>query len=209
MNAKFLSINGVLMKSIVLATHNRDKIREFKSKLGSSIELKTLEDYPDLPDVIEDGDTLEYNAFKKAREIHEYTGLPTVADDTGLEVDALNGAPGVYSSRFAGEDVTYQDNVLKLLKELKGIKTEHRSARFRTKIAFVDTNESWCVEGSVEGRILEEQRGEDGFGYDPVFYYEQLGKTFSELDLKAKNKISHRAKAIEAFIGKMKELQHI
>ena len=197
------------MKTIVLATHNKDKIREFKSKLGSSIKLKTLEDFPQMPDVIEDGETLEHNAFKKAREIHEYTGLPTVADDTGLEVDALDGAPGVYSSRYAGEDVSYQDNVLKLLKELKGIITEHRSARFRTKIAFVDTDESWCVEGCAEGRILEEQKGADGFGYDPVFYYEALGKTFGELDLIAKNKISHRAKAIEAFVDKMKELKHI
>lgn len=197
------------MKSIVLATHNRDKIKEFRSKLGFDIVLKTLDDFPDLPEVIEDGDTLEHNALKKAREIHEYTALPTIADDTGLEVDALNGAPGVYSSRFAGENATYQENVLKLLEELKDIKMEHRSARFRTKIAFVDVNESWCVEGSVEGWILKEQKGYDGFGYDPVFYYEPLNKTFSELDLVEKNTISHRAKAIEAFVDKMKELHHI
>ncbi|MFA6617946.1 MAG: RdgB/HAM1 family non-canonical purine NTP pyrophosphatase [Candidatus Neomarinimicrobiota bacterium] len=197
------------MKSIVLATHNRDKIKEFKSKLGSDIVLKTLDDFPDLPDVIEDGDSLEENALKKAREIHAFTGLPTVADDTGLEVDALNGAPGIYSSRFAGEDVSYQDNVLKLLEELKDTKMEHRTARFRTKIAFVDNDEFWCVEGSVEGRILKEQRGEDGFGYDPVFYYEALDKSFSEMGLAEKNRISHRAKAIEAFVDKMKKLHHI
>lgn len=192
------------MKSIVLATHNRDKIKEFKSKLGSDIVLKTLDDFPKLPDVIEDGDTLEQNALKKAKEIYAFTGLPTVADDTGLEVDALNGAPGIYSSRFAGEDASYQDNVLKLLEELKDTKMEHRSARFRTTIAFVDKNESWCVEGSVEGRILKEQRGKDGFGYDPVFYYEPLDKSFSEMDLAEKNTISHRAKAIEAFVDKIK-----
>jgi XTP/dITP diphosphohydrolase len=197
------------MKSIVLATHNRDKIKEFKSKLGSDIVLKTLDDFPDLPDVIEDGDSLEENALKKAREIHAFTGLPTVADDTGLEVDALNGAPGIYSSRFAGEDVSYQDNVLKLLEELKDTKMEHRTARFRTKIAFVDNDEFWCVEGSVEGRILKEQRGEDGFGYDTVFYYEALDKSFSEMGLAEKNRISHRAKAIEAFVDKMKKLHHI
>jgi len=197
------------MKTYILATHNRDKIKEFKGKLGTSICLKTLEDYPDLPEVIENCDTLEGNALKKAREIHEHTGLPAIADDTGLEVDALNGAPGVYSSRYAGEKATYQDNVDKLLCELKGIKTEHRTARFRTSIAFVDAKESWTAHASVEGRILEEKRGKDGFGYDPVFYYEPMNKTFSELDLDTKNKISHRGKAIDAFIHKLKELQSI
>lgn len=193
------------MKTYILATHNRDKIKEFKSKLGSTICLKTLDDFPDMPDVLEDGTTLEENAFKKAREINIYTGLPTIADDTGLEVDALDGAPGVYSSRFAGENVSYQDNVIKLLKELKDVKSEHRSARFRTIIAFVDGHEVWSVHGSVEGLILDHQKGEDGFGYDPVFYYEPLQKTFSELDLQTKNTISHRGKAIDAFIHKLKE----
>ncbi|MEA2076820.1 MAG: RdgB/HAM1 family non-canonical purine NTP pyrophosphatase [Candidatus Marinimicrobia bacterium] len=197
------------MKTYILATHNRDKIKEFKNKLGSKICLKTLEDYPDLPNVIEDGETLENNAFKKAHEIHVHTGLPTIADDTGLEVDALNGAPGIYSSRFAGENATYQDNVNKLLSGLKGLKQEQRNARFRTSIAFVDGEERWSVQGSVEGRILDQQRGKDGFGYDPVFYYEPLQKTFSELDLDTKNKISHRGKAIDAFIHKLKELNHI
>lgn len=197
------------MKTFVLATHNRDKIKEFKNKLGTSICLKTLDDYPDLPDVIEDRDTLEGNALKKAHEIHEYTGLPTIADDTGLEVDALGGAPGVYSSRYAGENVSYQDNVKKLLTELKDLKAEQRSARFRTSMAFVDAQESWSVSATAEGRILEKQQGEDGFGYDPVFYYEPLKKTFSEMDLNTKNKISHRGKAIDAFIHKLKELNHI
>jgi XTP/dITP diphosphohydrolase len=197
------------MKTFILATHNRDKIKEFKNKLGSAISLKTLDDYPDLPDVVEDGNTLEENALKKAREIHSFTGLPTVADDTGLEVDALHGAPGVYSSRFAGEDASYQDNVAKLLQELNGLNAEQRSARFRTNIAFVDGQEAWTVHGSVDGKILDQQRGEDGFGYDPVFYYEPLQKTFSELDLETKNKISHRGKAIDAFIQKLKELKHI
>ncbi len=193
------------MKTYILATHNRDKIKEFKSKLGSTICLKTLDDFPDMPDVLEDGTSLEENAFKKAREINIYTGLPTIADDTGLEVDALDGAPGVYSSRFAGENVSYQDNVIKLLSELKDVKLEHRSARFRTIIAFVDSQEAWSVHGSVEGLILDHQKGEDGFGYDPVFYYEPLQKTFSELDLETKNTISHRGKAIDAFIHKLKE----
>lgn len=197
------------MKTYILATHNRDKIKEFKDKLGTAICLKTLDDFPDLPEVIEDGSTLEENAMKKAREIHEHTGLPAIADDTGLEVDALNGAPGVYSSRYAGENVSYQDNVKKLLTELSGIPLEQRSARFRTSIAFVDNEEEWSVQASAEGRILSEQKGTDGFGYDPVFFYEPLNKTFSELDLKTKNKISHRGKAIDAFIHKLKELNHI
>lgn len=197
------------MKTYMLATHNRDKIKEFKDKLGTAICLKTLEDFPNLPDVIEDGSSLEENAMKKAREIHEHTGLPCIADDTGLEVDALNGAPGVYSSRYAGENVSYQDNVKKLLTELSGIPLEQRSARFRTSIAFVDNEEEWSVQASAEGRILSEQKGTDGFGYDPVFFYEPLNKTFSELDLKTKNKISHRGKAIDAFIHKLKELNHI
>ena len=197
------------MKTFILATHNRDKIREVKNKLGSGISLKTLDDFPDLPEVNEDKDTLEGNALKKAREIHEFTGLPAIADDTGLEVDALNGEPGVYSSRYAGEDASYEDNVKKLLCELKGIKPEQRTARFRTSIAFVNAQESWTVNASVEGRILEEQRGSDGFGYDPVFYYEPFKKTFSELDIDIKNKISHRGKALDALINKLKELNHL
>ncbi|MCF7832820.1 MAG: XTP/dITP diphosphatase [Candidatus Marinimicrobia bacterium] len=197
------------MKTYILATQNRDKIKEFKNKLGAAICLKTLDDYPNIPDVLEDGTTLEENALKKAREINAFTGLPAIADDTGLEVDALDGAPGVYSSRFAGESASYQDNVIKLLNELKGLKMEQRSARFRTSIAFVDSREAWSVHGSVEGFILEHPKGEDGFGYDPVFYYEPLQKTFSELDLDTKNTISHRGKAIDAFIHKLKELNQI
>ena len=197
------------MKTYILATHNRDKIREVKNKLGLDINLKTLDDFPDLPEVSEDKETLEGNALKKAKEIHEHTGLPAIADDTGLEVDALNGAPGVYSSRYAGENASYEDNVNKLLKELNGIKSEHRTARFRTSIAFVNAQESWTVQASVEGRILEVRRGSDGFGYDPVFYYEPLKKTFSELDLNIKNRISHRGKALDAFINKLKDLNYI
>lgn len=197
------------MKTFVLATHNRDKIKEFKAKLGNEIDLKTLDDFPDMPDVVEDGETLPENAGKKAREIHAYTGLPTIADDTGLEVDALDGAPGVYSSRFAGEDVTYAQNVDKLLDELKNIPVEQRTARFRTSIAFADKNERWQVQGCVEGLITEKRHVEDGFGYDPVFYYIPASKTFAELDLKEKNKISHRGKAITALLEKLKETHHI
>jgi XTP/dITP diphosphohydrolase len=192
------------MKTLILATHNRDKIKEFRHKLGSSINLKTLDDFPGMPDVIEDGKDLSENAYKKAREIHEYTGLPAIADDTGLEVDVLDGEPGVYSSRYAGELASYQDNVLKLLEKLKAVPPEQRTARFRTIIAYVDKNETWEVEGIVQGTISEEQKGEGGFGYDPVFYYEPLNKTFSELDMREKNRISHRGKAIDACVDKLK-----
>ncbi|MDX9780248.1 MAG: non-canonical purine NTP pyrophosphatase, partial [bacterium] len=154
--------------TIVLATHNRDKIREFNAKLGNRIQLKTLDDFPDFPEVAENGGSIRENAYIKARAIHAHTGLPAVADDTGLEVDALDGAPGVYSSRFAGENASYRDNVQHLLKQMKGIPQEQRSARFRTSIAYVDNQEAWDVEGFVEGCILKEVRGEGGFGYDPL-----------------------------------------
>ncbi len=197
------------MKTYILATRNRDKIKEYKDKLACTIQLKTMDDFPDLPDVVEDGNSLRENAYKKAREIHQYTGLPAIADDTGLEVDALHGAPGVYSSRFAGNTASYQDNVIKLLNDLKGIPPEQRSARFRTIIAFVDGTEEWDVDGVVDGLILNKQKGTGGFGYDPVFYYKPLQKTFSELDIKEKNEISHRGKAITAFINTLKKKNHI
>ncbi|MBW6457531.1 MAG: RdgB/HAM1 family non-canonical purine NTP pyrophosphatase [FCB group bacterium] len=193
------------MKTCILATHNRDKIAEFRHKLGTAIQLKTLDDFPDMPETVEDGRNLRENAYKKAREIHAYTGLPTIADDTGLEVDALNGAPGVYSSRYAGETASYRDNVLKLLDELKHVPAEQRIARFRTIIAYVDHEDDWDVEGVVEGTISESEKGDSGFGYDPVFYYEPLKRTFSELDINEKNKISHRGKAMDAFVHTLKE----
>lgn len=197
------------MKTYILATRNRDKIKEYKDKLSCTIQLKTMDDFPNLPDVVEDGSSLRENAYKKAREIHQYTGLPAIADDTGLEVDALNGAPGIYSSRFAGDTASYQDNVIKLLNNLKEIPSEQRSARFRTIIAFVDDTEEWDVDGVVDGLILNEQKGTGGFGYDPVFYYKPLQKTFSELDIKEKNEISHRGKAITALINTLKKKNHI
>jgi XTP/dITP diphosphohydrolase len=187
-------------KTIVIATQNRDKIREFRNKLNNIFFLKTLDDYPDMPEVIEDGASLEENAVKKARTIHVHTGLPAIADDTGLEVDALNADPGIFSSRFAGETASYEDNVRLLLEKMKHIPMEQRSARFRTTIAYVDNDQAWTVEGTVEGRILKEAVKGGGFGYDPVFFYEPLNKAFSEMDLEEKNRVSHRGKALDAFI---------
>lgn len=185
-----------MSRRLVLATGNQDKIVEIKNLLEHlEIEILTLDAFPGAPDVVEDGKTLEENAIKKARAIADFTGLPAVADDTGLEVDYLDGAPGVYSSRYSGEHATYADNVNKLLRELVGVPKEKRSARFRCVAAFCNPNDCRTIEGRCEGVIGEERRGEGGFGYDPVFYVPEYDRTFAEMDLELKNRISHRAKA--------------
>ncbi|MCK5521484.1 MAG: RdgB/HAM1 family non-canonical purine NTP pyrophosphatase [Candidatus Marinimicrobia bacterium] len=189
------------MKKIVFASHNKDKIRELSAKLGSEFELITLHELPDMPDVIEDGETLEENALKKSREIFEFSGLPCLADDTGLEVRALDGAPGVYSARYAGENVTYDDNVNKLLKEMKPIPREQRDALFRTVMAYTDKNGSLTAEGATAGLICEKKQGDSGFGYDPVFYVPEKNKTYSEMTLNEKNELSHRGKAVNNIIS--------
>ena len=162
---------------IVLATHNRGKMEEMAAILGHlPVELLTLDTFPEIGDIPETGNTLKENAFIKAETVHRLTGLPALADDTGLEVDALNGAPGIYSARYAGADATFDDNCQKMLKELHGIPVEKRTARFRTVIAFVNGGKKEWVEGVAEGRIIEEKRGIGGFGYDPIFYYPPLEK---------------------------------
>jgi len=187
---------------IVLATHNRGKMEEMSAILGHlPFELLALDAFPEIGDIPETGNTLKENAFIKAETVHRLTGLPALADDTGLEVDALNGAPGIYSARYAGADATFDDNYQKMLKELHGIPVEKRTARFRTVIAFVNGGEKEWVEGVAEGRILEEKRGIGGFGYDPIFYYPPLRKTFAELDSVEKNSISHRGRALRNFCG--------
>mgnify|MGYP000229892609 FL=1 len=187
---------------IVLATHNRGKMEEMAAILGHlPVELITLDAFLEIGDIPETGNTLKENAFIKAERVHRLTGLPALADDTGLEVDALNGAPGIYSARYAGADATFDDNCQKMLKELHGIPVEKRTARFRTVIAFVNGGEKEWVEGVAEGRIIEEKRGIGGFGYDPIFYYPPLRKTFAELDSVEKNSISHRGKALRNFCG--------
>ena len=187
---------------IVLATHNRGKMEEMSAILGHlPFELLTLDAFPEIGDIPETGNTLKENAFIKAETVHRLTGLPALADDTGLEVDALNGAPGIYSARYAGADATFDDNCQKMLKELHGIPIEKRTARFRTVIAFINGGEKEWVEGVAEGRIIEDKRGIGGFGYDPIFYYPPLRKTFAELDSVEKNSISHRGKALRNFCG--------
>lgn len=186
------------MKTIVLASRNKHKIEELRSTLTPlGIELKSTYDFPQLEEVIEDRDTLEGNALKKARYVFEETGLPALSDDTGLEVDALNGRPGVYSARYAGVSASYQDNVDKLLRELAGIEKKDRGAQFRTVVAFVTPEETYTFEGICRGKILTEERGDGGFGYDPVFRPIDYEQTFAELDAAIKNEISHRGRAIE------------
>lgn len=170
---------------------------------GLGIEILSTLDFPELEEVDEDQPTLEGNALKKARYVHSVTGLPSLSDDTGLEVDALDGAPGVYSARYAGENVTYQDNVLKLLRELEG--ESERSARFRTVVALVSSEDENLFHGVCNGVILTEQRGEKGFGYDPVFKPEGYDQTFAELSSEVKNEISHRGRAVHKFISFIEE----
>ena len=185
---------------IVLATHNRGKMKEMSSILAHlPVKLLTLDDFPQIGEIPETGETLKENAFIKAGTVHQKTGLPALADDTGLEVDALDGAPGVHSSRYDGETATFEDNCRKMMQEMDGIPAEERTARFHTVIAFVSDSGNEWTEGMVEGRILEKKQGDGGFGYDPLFYYPPLKKTFAELNLEQKNNISHRGKALRNF----------
>jgi XTP/dITP diphosphohydrolase len=183
---------------LVIATRNRHKLEEIHAIFNfQNLEVCSAFDFPDIPDVVEDGDTLEANAIKKAVEICNATGLPALADDSGLEVEALNGEPGVYSARWSGKGCSYHDNNLKLLRELAGNKNRH--AQFRTVIALALPGEKpLTVEGSVQGRIIEELRGDQGFGYDPLFMPDGYNQTFAELPAEVKNKISHRARALNA-----------
>ncbi len=186
------------MKKLFISTQNKDKLRELHELLGEDVELSNPS--PDDEDVEETGTTLWENALLKADAGFKLSGIPTIADDTGLEVDALNGAPGVYAARFAGENCTYADNVNKMIRELEGVELEKRTARFRTVIAYVDgVNEPRRFDGAVDGLILEAARGDNGFGYDPVFQAVGFDITMAEMDAESKNKISHRGLALRAF----------
>lgn len=174
---------------------------------GLGVTLRGLWEWPDAPDVHETGDTLEANAILKARSAASFTGLWAIADDTGLEVDALDGAPGVYSARYAGPKATYADNCARLLDALDDSPPAQRTARFRTVVALARPDGSAeTVEGVVEGRILEHERGQNGFGYDPVFFYPPAGKTFAEMTADEKNVVSHRARALHALRDRLQTL---
>ena len=184
-------------RKLVLATHNSHKKTEMNTLLAPlGISIVGLDDFPQIGDIEETGTTLLENSLIKARSVHQITGLPSLADDTGLEVDALDGAPGVYSARFAGKNPTYEDNINKLLSKLDGVSPEKRTARFRTIIAFVDGRRELFSEGIIEGLITVEPRGHEGFGYDPIFLPETESKTFAEMSQERKNQISHRGRAL-------------
>jgi len=181
---------------IVLATRNEGKVREFQELLKDfPVEIRCLKDFGPIPEVVEDGATFDDNAYKKAHFTAKVLGLPVIADDSGLVVEALDGAPGVRSARYAGDKATDAENIAKLLKEMEG-KT-NRKAAFECVISIaVPSGPALTYEGRCEGEITTEPRGESGFGYDPVFYYPPYGKTFAEIPMADKNKVSHRGQAL-------------
>ncbi|KPK01197.1 MAG: hypothetical protein AMK71_06515 [Nitrospira bacterium SG8_35_4] len=184
---------------IVLATTNKKKVEEIKKifgEMGTASRIFTLNDFPAVADVIEDGDTFEANALKKARHVHAATRMTAIADDSGLEVDALGGAPGVFSARYAGEGASDGQNSAKLLEALKDVPDEKRGARFACCIALVSSGEEKTFMGYVKGTIGRELKGHNGFGYDPLFYPRGSKRTFAEMSDTEKNAISHRAMAL-------------
>jgi XTP/dITP diphosphohydrolase len=194
---------------VVLATRNEGKVREIADILAPhGFEVVSLREFPELGEITEDGATFRENAMIKAAAVSGHTGLLALADDSGLEVDALDGAPGIYSSRFAGEEKDDQANNRKLLELLSDIPAERRTARFQCVVAIAEPD-GWVhiAEGSCEGVIAKKPRGQRGFGYDPLFYVPAYDRTFAELDPSIKNKISHRAKALEGAVDILSDLK--
>jgi XTP/dITP diphosphohydrolase len=191
---------------ILVASHNQHKVEEISNLISSpQFSVRSLNDFPTIPKSVEDEPTLEGNAVKKAREAFKTTGVLTLADDTGLECYYLELKPGVFSARYSGENATYADNNAKLLRALKGVPPRRRNARFRSVIAIVGNNIQKLVEGTMEGAIAETPHGSNGFGYDPLFIPRGSKKTYAEMTLEEKNKVSHRAaalaKAVEVLRG--------
>jgi len=193
------------MRTVVFATNNSSKLKELKEIFtaigGGEYQLLSLKDCGFKGDIVENADTFEGNAYLKAKAVADFTGLATIADDSGLEVDALNGAPGVYSARYAGEGASADALISKLLKELYGVPAANRSAHFTTVMcAVLPCGKTLSEKGQCHGVILEESVGTGGFGYDPVFYYPPYQKTFAQMDEAEKNSISHRAVAVGKLI---------
>ncbi len=207
-----MSIESLEMKTVLVATTNAGKLKELGEMLDIDAEFKSLADYPDIQEVEEDGDTFEANAAKKALEYAKATGLWTIADDSGLVIDALDGAPGIHSARFSGEkscDKTLIDhkNIEKVLELLQGVPTKKRTARFVCSICLASPEKVLIqTEGTVEGTITETERGTCGFGYDPIFLVKGMNKTAAELDPDEKNKISHRGNATAKLKPALKQL---
>ena len=192
-----------LPMKLILATNNAHKMREIFEILGAEFpDMVTLKQAGLEIDVEEDGSTFAENAIKKAEEVLKFSGYPAaLADDSGLIVDALNGAPGVYSARYAGEGHNDADNNAKLMRDMAGVPTERRTCRFASAVALArEGKETICVMGYAEGVLLTEARGQNGFGYDPYFFYPPFGKSFAELSAEEKNSVSHRKHALEALL---------
>ena len=185
------------MKKIVIASANNHKVSEISIKIQPFFDqILSLADFPEIGEIIEDGNTIEENSFIKSKAAFEYTKIASVADDTILEVDALNGDPGLFTARYAGENATYEENMTKLLKQLDGIEDSARTARFRTIISYVNGVDDFHVEGIIEGKILNNRVGNNGFGYDPIFYSTEFNLSLAEMDSDLKNRISHRGLAL-------------
>ena len=183
---------------LLIATTNAGKLAEIEAALEElPVRILSLNDFPDAPEVVEDGATFEENALKKARTIAAFAGLPTLADDSGLEVEALGGAPGIHSARYSGEGADDARNNRKLLDQLAGLPEERRGARFVCVLALCGPQGEWLFRAECPGRIAFEPRGVNGFGYDPLFFYAPLGRTFGELDREAKSRVSHRGIALQ------------
>ena len=190
------------MKELIFATNNKHKLSEVRPMLEGKVLIHSLSEIGLDGDIPETADTLEGNALQKAQWVYERTGRDCFADDTGLEVDALGGAPGVYSARYAGEGCSFDDNMDKLLAALDGV--ENRKARFRTVICLLENGQPHYFEGRVEGRILTEKHGTEGFGYDPIFQPDDSGVPFAEMDMESKNRISNRGRAMVKLIDYLK-----
>jgi XTP/dITP diphosphohydrolase len=190
--------------TLVFATNNQHKLKEIKSMVPDSISILSLKDIGCQEELPETSATLKGNALQKAKYVFDKYGMNCFADDTGLEIESLNGRPGVYSARYAGLNSSYDDNVSKVLNEMKGI--ENRKAKFKTVIALLTDHEEKCFEGIVEGEITENRRGDKGFGYDPVFLPSGSDKTFAEMTEAEKNKISHRGRALDKLISYLEEV---
>ena len=194
------------IKELIIASHNNDKKTEMQYALKDlEVKILSLDSFPEIGEIEESGSTLLENSFIKAKEVYRKTGIPALADDTGLEVEFLNGAPGVYSARYAGKNVTYEDNVKKLLSELSGVEKKLRVAQFRTVISFFSAKKELWVDGRIEGIITEKPIGEKGFGYDSVFFVPDRDLTFAQMGREEKNKISHRGLALKKMVKLLKE----
>lgn len=195
------------MEKLVIATSNQNKLKEFKSLMGDlDLEIVSLKDFSDIGDIEETGKTFYENAYIKAKTVYEQTGYACIADDSGLEVDALNGEPGVYSARYAGIDKSDQANNEKLLREMKNFSKSERGAQFHCAIVAIDRKGNlYHADGIIRGVITEYPSGMHGFGYDPLFYLEEYQKTMAELSMNEKNRISHRGKATREIIRILRE----